>query len=134
MSRKAKDVGQYIVNFFIKRDTPICNSKLQKLLYFSWVDYHQLINDLLFEEEFIAWPMEPIVLSVYYDFCAFGAESIFRFKEVKLTNIDEDILIESLHLYGEKSLCELVDLSKKKDGPWDRVYMNGEGGDKALML
>ena len=127
MRRNAKDVGQYVVNFFIKKDERISNSKLQKLLYFSWIDYRRLTKELLFEENFTAWPMGPIVLDVYYDFCAFCAEPIFRFREVKLNNLDEDVLIRSLNRYGEKSSHELVNLSKKKDSPWDRIYMNGNG-------
>ena len=56
---------------------PVSNLQLQKLLYFSWIDYYQKKKGAyLFDESFVAWPLGPVVLSAYYDFCAYGAEPI----------------------------------------------------------
>ena len=39
MSYDVKDVAKYIITYFSKMRRPVTHLKLQKLLYFVWIDY-----------------------------------------------------------------------------------------------
>lgn len=68
MTYSAKDIGRETVNLSIDSKCWISNLKLQKLLYFSWLEYYRRNGTPLFEEEFEAWKYGPVVPSVYYDY------------------------------------------------------------------
>lgn len=127
MPCNVKDVAQYIVNYFIQRNNPVTSLKLQKLLYFAWIDYFKNSKEYLFNEEFEAWVLGPVVPEVYYDFCAYGADIILRFKDVRLFGVDINELNKILDKYAKYSAYELVDMSHKTDGAWARVYKDGAG-------
>ena len=129
MSCNVKDIAQYVVNYFIRCKKPVTNLKLQKILYFLWIDYFKDNGEYLFNENFEAWVLGPVVPQAYYEFSAYGADIILRFKDVQL-NLDEvkiKILNKILDKYANYSAYELVDMSHKKGGAWAEVYRNGEG-------
>lgn len=100
MPCNVKDVAQYIVNYFIQCENPITNLELQKLLYFSWIDYFKNRREYLFNEPFEAWVLGPVVPDAYYDFCAYGADMILRFKRVNLSGTKTEILNFTLEKYA----------------------------------
>ena len=127
MPCSVKDVAQYIVNFFIQKDNPVTNLKLQKLLYFSWIEYFKIMKEYLFNEQFEAWVLGPVVPEAYYEFCAYGADMIMRLKTVELRGIATDILNTILEKYENFSPYELVDKSHRDGGAWAKTYRNGKG-------
>lgn len=128
-----KKIAQYIVNYFINTDAPISNLQLQKLLYFSWIDYYKEKKcAYLFGENFVAWPLGPVVLSAYYDFCGYGAEPIFRYRPVDLPGLDTKILDACLNRFNGWTAYDLVNKSHRKGGAWDCVYQGGEGRDLVI--
>lgn len=132
MPCNVKDVAQYIVNYFILMNNPVTNLKLQKLLYFSWIDYFVSRGEYLFNEYFEAWVLGPVVPEAYYEFCAYGADFILRFKDVKLSGIKTDILDASLKKYAHLSPYILVDMSHGEGGAWAETYCNGRGRWKKI--
>ena len=127
MPCNVKDVAQYIVNYFIQMNKPVTNLKLQKLLYFSWIDYFICKREYLFKEHFEAWVLGPVVPEAYYEFCAYGADLIFRFKDVKLSGVNIDVLNAILLKYADVSPYTLVDKSHVKGGAWAETYREGKG-------
>lgn len=127
MGCNALDIAQYIVNYYIKKNRPITNLQLQKLLYFAWIEYFKAKGISLFDDVFEAWPLGPVIPCVYYDFCAYGADMIFRKRDVTLSGVDLNILDKCLNQYVGRSAYDLVSLSHRSGGAWEQVYNNGSG-------
>ena len=127
MSCNVKEIAQYIVNYFIIKDNPVTNLKLQKLLYFAWIDYFKYKKEHLFEEDFEAWVLGPVVPIAYYEYCTYGADMIFRQRKTDITVIDTNILDNILDNYSDSTGYDLVNKSHRKGGAWDKVYQNGKG-------
>ena len=50
MTFQVMDVARYIVNYCTEQNKPVSNLKLQKMLYYIWIEYHRRTNEYLFEE------------------------------------------------------------------------------------
>ena len=55
MSYSAVDVAKYIVTYSNRQNKPVSNLKLQKILYFTWIDYFKQTKSHLFEDHICAW-------------------------------------------------------------------------------
>lgn len=134
MLDKARDVAQYIVNYFIKKGAPINNLRLQKLLYFAWINYYKTKREPLFGESFIAWPLGPVLPEAYYEFCAYGSEPISRAREVSSVGFDAHVVNRGLEFFGKFDTDELIEMSHHVGGAWDQVYKKGLGRDNIISL
>ena len=120
---KAKDVAQYIVNYFIGLGKPVSNLQLQKLLYFVWINYYSKTKLVLFEDPFIAWPLGPVVHEVYCFYSPYGSFPIFDLVKVSLPeNIDTSIIDKCLEHYVDYPAYKLVSASRIEGGAWDIAY------------
>ena len=72
----AVTIARYIVDYCTKNNTPITNLKLQKLLYYVWIDYYKATNKPLFSNYICAWPLGPVVVDAYDEFCVYGGLNI----------------------------------------------------------
>lgn len=133
MTYSAIDIARYIVNycFLIKRQ-PISNLKLQKMLFFLWIDYYRENNQqYLFKENFFAWQFGPVIPEVYYEFCCYAGSPITKeFSE--LCNEDLHIVDNIIDRYINLSACELVQRTHQQDSSWYRIYNNGTGARKVI--
>ncbi len=123
MTYSAKDIGREMVNLSLDSKCWISNPKLQKLLYFSWLEYYRQNGTPLFEEEFQAWKYGPVVPSVYYDYWCNAANILLAPKRTS-EPIDEGtrtFLLEMLKKFNAKSVHEMVELSHKTK-PWSENY------------
>ena len=127
-----KKVAQYIVNYYVGASSPVSNLQLQKLLYFGWIDYYKKKSAYLFDDVFVAWPLGPVVLDAYYEFCAYGAEPILRVRETAVPNINTGVLDVCLARYQGRTGYSLVRESHRKGGAWDFVYQGGPGRDHVI--
>lgn len=131
---KVNNIAQHIINYCNTFDIWICNSQLQRLLYFLWLDYYKKVNKYLFNEPFQAWPLGPINTTAYYEYYMYGAEEITRITKINLDLEDTylNTINEILYYYKDFSLFNLSELSKIKGGSWDIVYDNGNGKLKEI--
>lgn len=128
MSYDVKEVARYIITYFSKIRMPVTHLKLQKLLYFAWVDFYKERKRYLFEEEMSAWRLGPVSLSVYAEYCAYGAMPIDReYKETQISLIDQQTIDKTLERLKVFSPYDLVELTHKKNTPWSKVYDEGRG-------
>ena len=128
MSYDVKEVARYIITYFSKIRRPVTHLKLQKLLYFAWVDYYRERKDYLFDEEMAAWRLGPVSLSVYAEYCAYGAMPIDReYKDTQISLIDQQTIDRTLEKLKKLSPYDLVELTQKKNSPWSKVYDEGRG-------
>ena len=129
MAFKALDVAKYIVDYCTRSNMPVSNLKLQKILYYLWIDYYNAKNEALFIENICAWQFGPVVPDVYYEFCSYAGTPISKkYDELELSNLNiVDILNKMIDKYIGISPTELVNMSHEIGRPWDRIYKNGLG-------
>lgn len=57
----AAEVAKFIITECFKSNIAISNLKLQKMLYFLWVDFFKKTGRRLFMDDFCAWQLGPVV-------------------------------------------------------------------------
>lgn len=113
-------VTEYIIHEAQKREKPVTNIKLQKLLYFTQGVYLAKYNKLAFEDNIIAWKYGPVVKDIYYKYSLYGAEPIITVKKYDskisfmLINVI-DIVLESFLDINQTDLIEEI---IKPGSPW----------------
>ncbi len=124
---KALDLANYIVSKCIQDEYPISNLQLQKIMFFIQKDFLQ--NDLgpAFDERIEAWQFGPVVPIAYNKYCCFGGMPITIQEESSFIPKQND-LIDSI--IKEKRMLrpwDMVEMTHKRDGAWDKVYNYGDG-------
>lgn len=123
----ATDIAKYIVNYCTKKQKPVSNLKLQKMLYYTWVDYYRITKNALFLDDICAWQLGPVVPDAYYEFCSYAGTPIVRTYDVNLSSEDISLINQIIDGYISVPASTLVNLSHKKGGAWDKVYQDGLG-------
>ena len=85
MSFQVMDVAKYIINYCTEQGKPVSNLKLQKMLYYLWIDYYKNTSEYLFDEDICAWPFGPVVPSVYFEYCSYAGAPITK----KYSDLDD---------------------------------------------
>lgn len=113
-------VAEYIIHEAQKREKPVTNTKLQKLLYFTQGVYLAKYNKLAFKDNIIAWKYGPVVKDIYYKYSLYGAEPIITVKKyyskisLMLTNAI-DIVLEN---FLDVNQTDLIEEIIKPGSPW----------------
>ena len=127
MSYPAREVADYIISYCAAQGKPISNLKLQKMLYFVWVDFWEKTRRELFTDDVCAWQLGPVVPSVYYAYCAYGALPINLLRETTISWEDRSIIDESCKALIDRPVRDLVNETHIKGGPWHRIFADGAG-------
>lgn len=111
------DLAHHIIAVGHKKDIPVTNLQLQKVMFFS---LKSAINEKLitkevvketYDQPFLVWRYGPVVASVYEEFRRYGATPIMdKFGEVDVFFRLNDTIIELL----QKNVFELVRTSHKE--------------------
>ena len=100
--------------------------RLQKLLYFSEVEYMKRHNgEPMFEDNFYAWQSGPVIPGVYDVFVQYQNGEMYPVEEGQHTPITEEmkeVLDYIFEQTTETDTYDLVNASHIKDGPWYKVY------------
>lgn len=131
----ALTLAKYIVTKCVQDDYPISNLQLQKILYFVQVETLKRKGKPAFYDEIEAWKFGPVIPNVYYHFCGFGAMPIwskYKYDDSELT--DKEMINEVVEKKRTLDPWDLVEEAHKKNGPWDRVYRNGEGNREVISI
>ena len=124
----AVDVAGYIVKSCIDSGYTITNMKLQKMLYFAWIDYFKENNKSLFDDEFLAWKYGPVIYDVYQKYRIFGAMPISYAVDTRLENIDKSVkqfLNNFIEKNGQTSGGMLMIKSHREGGAWSKIHKKG---------
>lgn len=137
MAYSAMDVAKYTISYYCEQGSPISNLKLQKILYFSWIEYYKQKKQHLFEDSFCAWKFGPVVPDVYYEYCIYAGMPIPDYPYDKnpktlLSGADQNILNPILHRYIGATAHDLVDKTHEEGKPWSVIYQNGEGNRSVI--
>lgn len=124
-----------VANFFLKigqkKNQPITQMKLHKLLYYAHGWHLAFRSNPLLNEMVEAWEYGPVVPSVYQEFKDLGSEPISRlaldwddrFRLVEPTVDPTDQFVVALlnriwEVYGKFSAAQLSRMTHATDGPW----------------
>ena len=132
MVYRAMDVAKYIVTYCTRKGKPISNLKLQKMLYYTWVDYYRETDTALFVDDICAWQLGPVVPDVYYEFCTYAGTPIGLEYDVDINIEDKKILDSIIEKYINVSASALVDRTHVQGGAWDRVFQGGTGAREII--
>ena len=64
-------MAKYIISRCSELRNPVSNLKLQKMLYFIWIEFYKHTGRMLFLDDICAWQLGPAVPIVYYEFCQY---------------------------------------------------------------
>lgn len=115
----AKDVANYIVKAFQEAgDDSITNLKLQKILYYLQGWHLGLYGEPLFEDDFEAWRLGPVVPEVYDMFKEYGNRAIDKpTDDADLDLPFQDYINSVLAVYAPEQAWTLADMTHK-ELPW----------------
>lgn len=128
------DVANYTINYCIAQKNPISNLKLQKLLYFIWIDFFKSKKKYLFEENFYAWKFGPVVPEVYYNYCVYGSFpilSVVSKEEQLILEEDKNIIKRTIDRLKDVPVSRMIDITHEADKPWD---ITSKRGDNKLVI
>lgn len=128
----AMAVANFIIDTCSKMKDPVSNLRLQKLLYFVWVDYYRETGQKLFYDSMYAWQLGPVVPEVYYEYCTYGGRPIYFYCESEIEQKDEEILKSIVEKYRLVPVSELVERTHKPGTAWYQIYDGGKGNKKKI--
>lgn len=127
------DVANFIIDLCSRKGEPVSNLRLQKLLYFAWVDFYGKTRRNLFYEPMCAWQLGPVVPEVYKNYCSYGGRPINLYWEsTEIEAEDAALLTNIVEKYWNVPSSELVDRTHKPDTAWFQVYDGGKGNKKII--
>lgn len=115
----AKEVALFIIHGY---NNTVDNLRLQKILYFFWMDYYKKCKKELFGDRIEAWAYGPVIPNVYYRYRSFIASPI---KDSNPYVLSEEVcrdLNELLDKYRGYSTNDLIRKSHVEGGPWYKCY------------
>lgn len=127
MTYSAINIAKYMIAYCYRKGSPISNLKLQKMMYYLWIDYYKKTQTPLFIEDICAWQLGPVVPEVYYEFCSYAGTPILKEYDIRLSEIDDTIVREIIDRYIDVSASCLVSKTHRKGSPWDVIYRGGHG-------
>lgn len=123
----AKEIARYIITRCFDLDQPVSNLKLQKMLYFLWVDFYKQTGRMLFFDNICAWQLGPVIPDVYYEYCSYAGRPILGRYATGVNHEDKNRLNSIISNYINVPANVLVDKTHAEGTAWDSVYKNGEG-------
>lgn len=127
MTYRALNIAKFVVSKCLSMGKPISNLKLQKMMYYIWIDYYKETKVPLFNEDICAWQLGPVVPEVYYEFCSYAGTPITRKSNIVLSTSDDILVSKIINNYVRISASTLVSRTHRKGGAWDQIYRNGQG-------
>lgn len=123
----ALDVAKYVISYSSENNKAISNLKLQKLLYFLWIDFFKETHKWLFDDMIYAWQLGPVVPDVYFEFCSYAGLPINKTFETNIDHNDKNKINNIVDRYIDNSAYNLVNRTHESGKPWSIIYNNGNG-------
>ncbi|MGN0273000.1 MAG: Panacea domain-containing protein [Lachnospiraceae bacterium] len=132
MIYNASSVANYIIDKCSKMEKPISNLQLQKVLYFTWIEYYKRTGKTLFLDDICAWQFGPVIPTVYYEYCSYGGRPINVMCQSELLPQDEKILDGIIDKYVDIPVNVLVNMTHEKGTAWEKIYQDGIGNRRVI--
>lgn len=135
-----RDIANYILEAFERRDVNITNLALHKLLYFAHGWFFATYDRPLIKNKFEAWQYGPVQRVIYDQLKGYrdqplrGARVSYidpesglqRVRAPVIEKADSDLVDVILSRYERYSAAQLVNESHVEDGPWEYVWQQAE--------
>lgn len=121
MSYDANEVAKLVIEKCMDDKKPVTNLKLQKILYFMWLDWYKEKKSPLFENRVEAWHYGPVIPDVYYRYRIFVADPIRKADDYSIPESDAKLMRKLTQIYNSRTAGALVDESHAEGSPWDKV-------------
>lgn len=132
--KKALEIAKYVVTKCVDDKKPISNLQLQKILYFIQIDYLKKGIEP-FEDQFEAWQFGPVIPSIYYRYCGYGAMPItIKYENINLQGEDQVIIDPIIEEKRELYPWDLVEDTHRVGGAWEIIFDNGNGYGNVIPL
>lgn len=128
----ALEVARYIITRCFELGKPVSNLKLQKMLYFLWIDFYKLTGRRLFCDKICAWPLGPVIPEVYYEYSSHAGSPICKLYSAAIELEDAQVIDTIIINYIDVSANVLVNRTHAAGTAWDIVYQNGAGNRKII--
>lgn len=124
-----------VAEFFIQvinqsEDDQITNLKLNKLLYYAQGVCLARTGKPLFFEKIEAWPLGPVVPSIYHRYKCCGKNSISMSEEsvdrASFAEEELDVMLDVLREFGQYTGAKLVTLTHLPGTPWSEAQATGK--------
>lgn len=119
-----KKTNEYNESRAFREKIRMSGKRLQKLLYFSDIEYMKSYNKPMLRDDFYAWPSGPVIPSVYTQFIQYqsGAMEPAEGKYTQLTQEEKEVLDLVFGSTIGVDTSKLVKASHVEGGPWACVY------------
>ena len=131
MSYTALEIAKYTIKKCTRDNHPISNLQLQKILYYIQKSFLQNGTEA-FEDEIEAWQFGPVVPSVYYQYCGFGAMPIRMNYATDINDIYLKIIVPIIDSKRILDPWDMVEDTHEKGKAWDQIYKNGMGNHQVI--
>ena len=125
------DVANFFIDITLHNDDDyMTNLRLNKLLYFAQAWTLVKLKRPLFDEDFEAWDLGPVVQCIYHKYKVCGKNPIEEtdedYKYDKFSEQEQTLLIDVMREYGKYTTPTLVNIAHSEGAPWSEAYNNGQ--------
>ncbi|WNY29299.1 hypothetical protein MmiEs2_15250 [Methanimicrococcus stummii] len=127
MMKSALEIGQYFIEKSDLSNSWEGNTKLQKLLFFSWLIHYYKFQKSLFNDDFFAFENGPVVENVRKSYKV----NYFDLKNKLLPEYSKeeyDTLTLTNEIFGDSDCDELIELSHRSP-IWEKYFKNSIKSD-----
>lgn len=126
MRYSALEISRYVLTHCYEIGKPVSNLKLQKLLYFVQGEFYKVKGLPLFNDDFVARKVGPIVPEVYYEYGVYGGTTLVNTYETNIKNPDKAIIDTVINKYIDVPVWKLIEMTHGKGTPWVLAYEERE--------
>jgi len=122
---KVVDAAGFIIDMInAQEEGEITNLAINKLLYFAQGLSLAKTGKPLFDNQIEAWKNGPVIQKIFHEFKKYNADAIptQEYNIDSLTEDEQDILLETIAIYGKYSASHLVSLTHAPSTPWKNHY------------
>jgi uncharacterized phage-associated protein len=126
---KVVDAAGFIIDIINNQEEgEITNLALNKLLYFAQGLSLAKTGKPLFDNQIEAWKNGPVIQKIFHEYKKYNAEAIppQKYNIDSLTEDEQDILLETIAIYGKYSASHLVSLTHAPGTPWKNNYKDAK--------
>lgn len=131
----ACEIAEYVVSKCYGDGQPVSNLQLQKIMYFIQKSYLKSTGSPAFHDVIEAWQFGPVVPTVYYHYCGYGAMYITENHCLNsITPVDKVKFDAVILTKRSVNPWDLVEETHKPGGAWAVTFKNGSGNRKIISL
>ena len=133
MVRSAREIGSWFISNGLDDPTNTLdgNTKLQKLLFFSWLIHYFKFKESLFEDSFFAFPNGPVSEPIRSDYKHYYS-SVVNTPIPECTVTEQESLRLTKEIFGHLDSKKLADLSHNSPAwkKYNAAFIKGQQRDK----